>query len=127
MGRWILAIDLGNGGPKVAVVDLHDQLLAVSVRAVSVKIGLDGTATQDANEWWKETLQGAREAIVTSNVNPQDMHAVAITGQWGSTVPWIPKEFPLAKYFSGRTPAVKDICAKSLVVLLVIKDLRLIA
>ena len=87
MGRWILAIDLGNGGPKVAVVDLHDQLLAVSVRNVDVKIGLDGTATQDANEWWKETLLGAREAILASNVNPSDLHAVAITGQWGSTVP----------------------------------------
>jgi len=97
MGRWILAIDLGNGGPKVAVVDLHDQLLAVSVRAVSVKIGLDGTATQDANEWWKETLQGAREAIVTSNVNPQDMHAVAITGQWGSTVPVDSKGIPVGE------------------------------
>ena len=97
MGRWILAIDLGNCGPKVAVVDLHDQLLAVSVRAVSVKIGLDGTATQDANEWWKETLQGAREAIVTSNVNPQDMHAVAITGQWGSTVPVDSKGIPVGE------------------------------
>lgn len=87
MERWILAIDIGNGGPKVAVVDLHDHLLAVSVRAVEVKIGLDGSATQDANEWWAQVLQGAHEAIAASNVNRQGMHAVAITGQWGSTVP----------------------------------------
>ncbi|CAB4825069.1 MAG: carbohydrate kinase [Actinobacteria bacterium] len=87
MERWILAIDLGNGGPKVAVVDLHDHLLSVSVRAVSVKNGLDGTATQDANEWWEQVIAGAREAITASNVNPEGLHAVAITGQWGSTVP----------------------------------------
>lgn len=85
--RWILAIDLGTGGPKVAVVDLHDHIRAVSVRPVVVQIGLDGTATQDADEWWTQLLDAAREAISTSNVNAHDLHAIGITGQWGSTVP----------------------------------------
>jgi xylulokinase len=85
--RWILAIDLGNGGPKVAVVDLHNQIRAVSVRTALVKIGLDGTATQDANEWWAQLLEAAREVIGESNVDPAELHAIAITGQWGSTVP----------------------------------------
>jgi len=85
--RWILAIDLGNGGPKVAVVDLHDQIRAVSVRTVLVQIGLDGTATQDANEWWTQLLEAAREAICKSQVDPGNLHAIGITGQWGSTVP----------------------------------------
>lgn len=85
--RWILAIDLGNGGPKVAVIDLHDQIRAVSVRPVLTQIGLDGTATQDANEWWTQLVAAARQAIRDSNVNPNALHAVGITGQWGSTVP----------------------------------------
>jgi xylulokinase len=85
--RWILAVDLGNGGPKVAVVDMEDVLRAVCVRPVSVHIGLDGAATQDANEWWVQLLDAAREAITTSGVDPSALHAVAITGQWGSTVP----------------------------------------
>ena len=49
--RWILAIDLGNGGPKLAVVTLGGEVLATAHRPVSVHIGLDGTATQDAVEW----------------------------------------------------------------------------
>jgi len=93
--RWILAVDLGNGGPKVAVLDLHDHLLAVCVRPVSVKIGLDGTATQDANEWWDQVLIGAREAISLSNVDPAGLRAVAVTGQWGSTVPVDSKGTPV--------------------------------
>ena len=85
--RWILAIDLGNGGPKVAVVDMDDVIRAVCVRDVSVHIGLDGAATQDAHEWWAQLLVAAAEAIEFSGVDREALHAVAITGQWGSTVP----------------------------------------
>jgi xylulokinase len=85
--RWVLAVDLGNGGPKVAAVDLRGEIRAVAVRAVSVQIGLDGSATQDAQEWWIELLEAAREVIADGAVLAKDLHAIAITGQWGSTVP----------------------------------------
>jgi xylulokinase len=84
---WILAIDLGNGGPKVGVVDRDDRLLAVGFRPSSVHIGLDGAATQDAVEWWNLLLDAAREAIDRSGVSGDDLHAVGITGQYASTVP----------------------------------------
>ena len=48
---WILAIDLGNGGPKVAAVTPQGEILATAFHPVSVQIGRDGTATQDAIEW----------------------------------------------------------------------------
>ncbi len=85
--RWILAIDLGNGGPKVAVVGMDDAIMAVAVREVAVHIGLDGAATQDADEWWTQLVSAAREAITASGVARAGLHAVAITGQWGTTVP----------------------------------------
>jgi xylulokinase len=84
---WILAIDLGNGGPKVGVVDRDDHLRAVAFRPCAVHIGLDGSATQDAVEWWTLLLDAAREAISTSGVSGDDLHAVGITGQYASTVP----------------------------------------
>ena len=84
---WILAIDLGNGGPKVAVVDAQGALRAVAFRPVSVHIGLDGAATQDAAEWWTTLIEVARDAIAYSGVDASDAGAVGITGQWGSTVP----------------------------------------
>ena len=85
--RWILAIDLGNGGPKVAVVDLSGELRSVAFRPVAVHIGLDGSATQDADEWWTELVAAAREAVDASGLDSAGLHAIAITGQWGSTVP----------------------------------------
>jgi xylulokinase len=85
--RWILAVDLGNGGPKAAAVTLAGEVLRTAHRPVSVHIGLDGTATQDATEWWDVLREAAREAIAASGVDPAALHAVAITGQWASTVP----------------------------------------
>ena len=66
--RWILAIDLGNGGPKVAVVSLEGEVRRTAMRPVHVRIGLDGTATQDPVEWWTELREAAREAIDDAGV-----------------------------------------------------------
>jgi len=85
--RWILAIDQGNGGPKVAVVSLEGDVRRTAMRPVSVHIGLDGTATQDASEWWTKLLEAAHEAIDSSGADRAELHAVAITGQWASTIP----------------------------------------
>lgn len=82
---WILAIDLGSGGPKVAAVGLEGTILATAFRPVSVEIGRDGSATQDAGEW-EITLRDAI-AEVLETVEPAGLHSVGITGQWGSTVP----------------------------------------
>ena len=82
---WILAIDLGNGGPKVAAVAPTGEILATAFHPVSVNIGRDGTATQDALEW--EAALRAAIAQVTGDVDPDELAAIGITGQWGSTVP----------------------------------------
>lgn len=84
---WILAIDLGNGGPKVGIVDRDDKLLAVAFRPAGVQIGLDGLATQDAVEWWDLIVDATREAIETAGVSGDGLHSVGITGQYASTVP----------------------------------------
>jgi len=84
---WILAVDLGNGGPKVGVIDRDDRLRAVVIRPVAVHIGTNGAATQDAVEWWASVVDAIREAISVSGVSGEDLHAVALTGQWASTVP----------------------------------------
>lgn len=82
---WILAIDLGNGGPKVAAVFPDGSLGPASQRSVTVDIGIDGRATQDAAEWWTTLAESIRE--ISGQMAVHECTAVAITGQWGSTVP----------------------------------------
>ena len=47
-----LGIDLGTGGPKVALVTLDGEVLCHEVHHVATDFGADGAATQDADEWW---------------------------------------------------------------------------
>lgn len=84
---WILAIDFGNGGPKVGAVARSGEVLATALRGVSVDIGSDGTATQDAQEWEDRLGEAVAELVACEGVDPGAVAAVAITGQWGSTVP----------------------------------------
>ena len=82
---WTLAVDLGNGGPKVAAVYADGSLGPCVQRSVSVDIGLDGGATQDAVEWWGTLTDAIRD--LTSQMGTEQPTAIGITGQWGSTVP----------------------------------------
>lgn len=83
--QWILAVDLGTGGPKVARVTLDGAIQGTAFRPVETHLGADGAATQDATAWWWGITAACRE--VAEGADPAGLHAVAITGQWGSTVP----------------------------------------
>ena len=83
---WILAIDLGTGGPKTGAVSLDGELLAVAHRSVGTTFTTDGGAEQDPEAWWRGIHDGLAE-VLASGVPPGDVIGVGITGQWGSTVP----------------------------------------
>ncbi len=84
---WILAVDLGNGGPKVGAVASDGEILATAFRPTAVEIGQDGTATQDADDWWRQLVHATREVLAAAAPEAGALRAVALTGQWGSTVP----------------------------------------
>lgn len=85
--RWILAIDQGNSGTKAAVVALDGTIRATGFAPVSVDIGHDGRATQDPGEWHSALRTAVARAVAGAGVAGTRPHAVAVTGQWGSTVP----------------------------------------
>ncbi len=87
MGPWILAVDLGTGGLKTGAVSLSGEVLAQSIGHLHTTYLPDGGAVQDPAEWWARLTDGVRSVIESKAVRPDDLVAVGITGQWGSTVP----------------------------------------
>ncbi len=83
---WILAVDLGTGGPKLAAVSLDGDLLAHAARPVPTRFSPDGGAVQDPAAWWAG-LKAAAGDILATGARPDGVVGVGITGQWGSTVP----------------------------------------
>jgi xylulokinase len=84
---WILAIDLGTGGPKTGAVSLRGELLGHTLGSVKTRYLPDGGAVQDTSDWWDRITAGARSLVDSRVADPADLAGVGITGQWGSTVP----------------------------------------
>ncbi len=85
--RHALVVDLGTGGPKVGLITLDGRLRWSANRLVSTHRAPDGTATQDAEQWWSAVVELARAGLSAGVLDPASVTAVAVTGQWGSTVP----------------------------------------
>ena len=84
---WILAVDLGTGGPKTAAVSLRGEILGHETRTVATCYTPGGGATQDPAAWWEGLRDGVRSLLAAAAADPASLAGVGITGQWGSTVP----------------------------------------
>lgn len=83
----ILAVDLGTGGPKVALVSVTGEVLAHTYRTNDlVFVGHEGVE-QDPEQWWSTIASGAKELLAAGTVDPAQVVAVSITAQWMGVVP----------------------------------------
>jgi xylulokinase len=85
--RFVLAVDLGTGGPKLGLVSVVGQVAWQDHIPVQTKWLDGGGAVQDAAEWWQIVSDATRRALATGTVRPDQVVAVSVTGQWASTVP----------------------------------------
>lgn len=84
---WLLAVDLGTGGPKVGAVSLSGELLGHAESVVTTRYLAGGGAVQDPAEWWEQVKAGVQAMVAAGRAKPADLVGVGLTGQWGSTVP----------------------------------------
>ena len=82
----VLAIDLGTGGPKVALVAADGTTIAWSSRPVTTRFIHGGGAEQDPHEMWTAIVAATRAAMESARPVPPIV-AVAVTSQYMSVVP----------------------------------------
>lgn len=83
----VLAVDLGTGGPKVALVTARGEVVWQDFVPVSTRLVDGGGAEQDPADWWEAVTSRTRAAMASGAVRPEQVVAVSCTGQWASTVP----------------------------------------
>ncbi len=83
----VLAVDLGTGGPKTAVVSLGGEVIDSVHERVEPLVDASGGAVQDPEQWWSAVAAGTSELLGRHPEITGSLVAVAVTGQWGSTVP----------------------------------------
>ena len=107
--RYVLAIDLGTGGPKVGFVSLIGRVAHQEHHVLDPTYLSDGGVTVDADEWWATILGAAKRALAAGAVDPAKVVAVSATGQWASTIPVDESGLPVAhglSWMDGRGGAL---------------------
>jgi len=85
--KYVLAIDLGSGSCKAAIVADTGQVVAGASEPVATHLLPDGGAEQDPDAWWTGAKKAAKRVIAESGVAPGDIVAVGCDSQWSVVVP----------------------------------------
>ncbi len=83
----ILAIDMGTGTAKAALVSRRGRIAAAAIRGIEMQQLPGGGAEQDPEQWWRAVVEVSREALERSGLPPESVIAVRCTTQWAVTVP----------------------------------------
>ncbi len=82
----VLAIDLGTGGPKAALVTAEGRIAAHEFEPTPIEMLPGGGAEQDPDAWWAAIGTAVRRLLDAGHVPPADVVAVSVTSQWSGTV-----------------------------------------
>ncbi|HEV3504450.1 MAG TPA: FGGY-family carbohydrate kinase, partial [Actinomycetes bacterium] len=85
--RYLLALDLGTSGLKVAVTTLRGEIVTSAVERYPLHVLEDGGVEQDPGDWWDAIVRGTRRVLGHSGVDPGQVAGVACSSQWSGTVP----------------------------------------
>jgi xylulokinase len=85
--NYILAIDLGTSGPKVALVSIQGELVGSEFEATQLMLLPDGGAEQSPADWWQAITNAVKRLLGKGLVSNDKIVAIATTGQWSGTVP----------------------------------------
>jgi xylulokinase len=83
----VVSIDLGTGGPKVALVDSAGAIAASAARPVATRHLPAGGAEQDPEEIWGAIADAVREVVREGGVPVAEIAAVGVASQYFSIVP----------------------------------------
>lgn len=85
--KFILAIDLGTSGPKVALFSTQGELVGSEFEETKLILLPDGGAEQLPGDWWGAIDKAAKRLLARGFAPNENIVAIACTGQWSGTVP----------------------------------------
>ncbi len=85
--RYVLAIDLGSGGHKAALVSDSGEVVASAEEKLEIFLLPNGGGEQDAHQWWEGAKKAAKKVVAASKVPAEDIVAIGCDSQWSVMVP----------------------------------------
>jgi xylulokinase len=84
--KYILTIDLGTNGPKVALVTTRGEVVAHEFEPTPLYLFPNGGAEQNPDEWWEAIITAARRLLSRDMAPMEEIVSVCCTSQWSGTV-----------------------------------------
>ena len=88
MTRYILGIDQSTRGTKAVILDHDASIISSAYREITQYYPQPGWVEHDPEEIWSSTLEVVSEALKNGRVAPEDIEAIGISNQIGTTVFW---------------------------------------
>jgi xylulokinase len=83
----VIGVDLGTGGPKVALATDRGDLVGLESASVTTRILPGGGAEQDPEDWWQAIAGCVRRLLDGHQASAERVRALCFSSQWGGTVP----------------------------------------
>jgi xylulokinase len=83
----LIGVDLGTGGPKVALSTAAGRLLGLECASIQTRLLPGGGAEQDPEDWWQAITTCTRRLLASQPGAAGRVAAICFSGQWGGTVP----------------------------------------
>ena len=84
--KYILAVDLGTTGPKVALVSVQGHILDSAFEETPLLLLPNGGAEQRPDDWWEATKRAIRSLLTRNQLQVNGIVALCCTTQWSGTV-----------------------------------------
>ena len=85
--QYILAIDLGTSGPKVALFSVNGDMVGSEFEETRLSLPPGGGAEQSTDDWWKAIDTAAKRLLGRNLIPAGEIVGIACTSQWSGTVP----------------------------------------
>jgi xylulokinase len=84
---FVIGVDLGTGGPRVALVGTDGVLVGHEKEAVGLRLLPGGGAEQDPDDWWGAILAATTRLRQRHPQEYARVTAICMSSQWGGLVP----------------------------------------
>jgi xylulokinase len=95
--EYLVALDLGTSGLKVAVTTPRGEIVGSAAERYPLHVLGGGGVEQDPEDWWRAIVRGTRRALGSAGVDPARVVGVACSSQWSGTVPVDERGRPLMR------------------------------
>lgn len=94
---YILGVDIGTSGTKTVLFSEDGAPVASATYEYPLYTPQNGYAEQEPLDWWNASVNGIKDVIAESKVNPEDIKGVGLSGQMHGLVMLDAENQPIRK------------------------------